>query len=187
MKRAKLIAIAVLVIMATLATTTFSKAQPRRHRGARAGQRAIRVGLREQVNEWLAEELNLTEKEKKPVMLQVRKIMSLKRRSIPGLRKLKALKQNEEASAEDIAAGLKRFQNNLAEARAKIIREEKKLVDMEEMTPERELTLTILGILDNGRPLPRISAVRPRGRRRGPAERLGPARKQPHTDIRSVY
>jgi len=179
MKRAKLIAIAALVIMATLATTTFAEAQPRRRRAGRAGQRAMRVGLREEINDWLAKELNLTEKEETTVLPQVRKIMGLKRRTMPGLRRLKALKKDDEASAEDIAAGLKKFRNNLANARAKIIREEKKLVDMEEMTPKRELTLTILGILDNGRSVSNIPI--PRTRRRGRAERMGPAKKQTNT------
>lgn len=179
MKRAKFIAIAVLVIMAILATTTFAEAKPRRHRRARAGQRAMRVGLREDINDWLAEALNLTEKERTPVLQQVRKVMGLKRRSIPGLKRLRTLKQDKEATAEDIAAGLKQFRNNLADARAKIIREEKKLVDMEEMTPERELVLSILGILDNGRPVSNIPV--PRTRRRGRAERLGPGKKQTNT------
>ena len=175
MRKAKFIAMAVLAVMATLAITTFAEAQPRRYRH----ERAMRVGLREQINDWLAEKLNLTEKEKTTVLPQVRKIMSLKRRAIPGLKRLKTLKKNDEATAEDIAAGLKRFRNNLADARAKIIREEKKLVDMEEMTPERELTLSILGILDNGRSVSNIPL--PRTRRRGRAERLAPTKKQTNT------
>ena len=66
----------------------------------------------------------------------------------------------------------KRFRNNLADARAKVIREEKKLVEMKEITPERELTLTILGILDNGRSLPRIPTGRPRVKKKEGAEPL---------------
>ena len=165
MRNTRFAAIVVVLLIMTLAAVAFAEAQyPRHYRGARPKRGANRRGG----SEWLARELGLTEKEKPVVMLQVRKLISLKRRAIPGLRRLKALQQDKNASAEEIAAGLKRFRNNLADARVKIIREEKKLVEMKEITPRRELTLTLLGILDNGRSSPKIPNIRVRTRRRKP-------------------
>ena len=170
MRRAELVAIAVVMLIAVLTTVAFAETQQPNPDKARPDRQTIRRGRQERMANWLARELNLTEEEKAPVMLQIRKVIALKRRAIPGLRRLKALRRNEKASAEEVAAGLKRFLNNLADARAKIIREEKKLVEMEEITPRRELTLTILGILNNGRSLRRIPTGRPRAKEKEGAE-----------------
>ena len=188
MRRTKLIAISVVLVIAMLAVVTFAETQqPRDERGTKPDRQAVKRGGAERMTNWLVKQLGLTEKEKVPVTLQVRKLFALRRREMPGLKRLKALQKNEKASAEEIAAGLKRFRNNLADARAQIIREEKKLVDMKEITPERELTLTILGILDNGKSLPRIPTGRPRTRKKEGAERLKMEKKHPPVDPKSVF
>ncbi len=149
-----------------LATMPLAEAQYRRHyRGPTYDRGAVKRGEPGRLGNWLAMELNLTPREKDIIIPQIRKIITLKRKA-PGLKRLKALQQNKKASAEEIAAGLKRFRNNLADARARIIREEKKLVEMKEMTPKRELTLTLLGILDNGKSLPRTPKARARTRKK---------------------
>ena len=188
MRRTELIAISVVLLIAMLAVVALAETQQTREgRGTRPGRQAVRRGAADRMTNWLVKQLGLTEKEKVPVTLQIRKLMSLRRRSMPGLKRLKALQKNEKASAEEIAAGLKRFRNNLADARVKVIREEKKLVEMKEITPERELTLTILGILDNGKSLPRIPTGRPRARKKEGAERIRTEKKQPPVDPKTVY
>ena len=167
MKSMKLVAATIVLSVIILAIIPLAEAQYRRYYTVPRNSRgAVKHSEPGRLSNWLAMELNLTPREKSAIMPQIRKIMTLKRKAAPGLKRLKALHSDNKASDEKVAAGLNRFRNNLADARARIVREEKKLVDMKEMTPRRELTLTILGILDNGKSLPDIPKVRNQARRR---------------------
>jgi hypothetical protein len=160
MKRARLMAISALVITIMLTAVVLVEAQyTRRYRPRANRANTARTVAWQRVAPRLAKELDLTEKEAAAVMPKIRQLIVLKSRTLPGLKRLKGLQQNATASTEEVAAGLKRFRNNLANARAKIIRAEKQLVDMKEITPRRELTLTILGILDNGKTIPRVTGA----------------------------
>lgn len=176
MKKSGLIVITALLITAVLATAMLAEAQyHRRRRLAQAAQKTTRPKTPEQMAIWLIKQLKLTEKEAIVVLPEIKKLLVLKYREIPGLRKLRAIQKDKNASDEEIAAGLKRFRKNLAVARMKIIEGEKKLVDMKEITPQRELTLTINGILDNGRMSPRM-----------PAERAKPKKKAAEDDTKQA-
>ena len=168
MRRVKFIAIAVCVVTVMLAAAACAEVnQTRRRKPARVNRGEARQGGWEHTAVWLIKELDMTEKEAAAVMPAIRKLTVLRRKEMPGLRRLKALQKDGAASPEKLAAGLKRFRDNLADARMKIMRAEKELVDMKEITPKRELTLTILGILDNGRMRARTPASRQRPKKKG--------------------
>ena len=163
MRRVKFVTIAAVLITVILTAAVLAEVpQTRQRRPHRLDRTVARRRGWEQIATRLVIELDLNKEEAAVVIPKIRKLLILKYRQMPGLRRLKALQQSRIASAEDIAAGLKRFRNNLGDARAKIIRAEKQLVEMKEITPRRELTLTILGILDNGRAAPRIPTNRPK-------------------------
>ena len=185
MRRAKLVTIAAFLIIVILAAAALAEVpQTRQRRPHRLDRTVARRRGWEQTAAQLVQELNLDKEEAAVVIPQIRKLLILKYRGMPGLRRLKALQQSRIASAEDVAAGLKRFRNNLGNARAKIIRTEKQLVEMKEITPRRELTLTILGILDNGKAAPRIPTNRPKIRER--IKRKGSARKLEQAEAKEM-
>jgi hypothetical protein len=121
MKRIEFIAVAVLLLTVILTTVALAETQYRRYDRVPTYD-PVKRDEPGRVNNWLAMELKLTPKEKDVIIPQIRKIITLKRKAAPGLRRLKALQQDKNASAEKIAAGLKRFRNNLADARGRIIR-----------------------------------------------------------------
>ena len=167
MRRAKLVTMAAILIVVILTAAALAEMyQTRQRRPPKLHRTETRRGGWEQIAGRLIIELDLNKEEAAVVMPEIRKLLALKSRGMPGLRRLKALQQSRIASAEDIAAGLKRFRNNLGNARAKIIKAETKLVEMKEITPGRELTLTILGILDNGKAVPRVQTNRPKVRKK---------------------
>ena len=106
MRKIKLIIIISTLLITAMITTAALAETGYGRRGPKYNRRAVKAGRPERVNNWLAMELDLTPKEKSVVIPQIRKIITLKRRAIPGLRRLKALQKDKDASAEEIAAGL---------------------------------------------------------------------------------
>jgi hypothetical protein len=183
MRRTKVIAIAVLVIIVALAAVVFAQQPPRQPRTDRPDQRASRQEMLQQLADRLTRQLQLTEEETDVVMPEVRKLMTLKVRGVPELRELRNLQRNRSASNEEITAALTKFRESLAKVRKEIAAAEKKLIDMPEITPRRELVLVTSGVLDNGAwsPLALASRAAPReGERPGrqPEERDQPSRRE---------
>ena len=171
MKRMKVIGLVSLMIIATLTAAVF--AQQQRQQRAGAGQREARQQVIQRTIDRVKEQLKLTEAEEAAVMPVVESLVRLRYTGMPNLQRLRRLQRDQSASDESITTALKKFRKDLAETRIKVVEAEKKLMGMPEITPGRELILTIAGVLDNGQGMPRWTNTSGRQREGGRSRQTG--------------
>lgn len=112
--------------------------------------------------------MNLNEEQKKAVEDLVMAKIEARRKSQEGLKELRRLARDRNASEDQIKTALDKFRKNLIEIRTKVQKLEETAL---KIVPVRaQLMLTLTGIFDNGQPFPpqpRARTQRPLRRRPG--------------------